>query len=124
MRQRGDPLTTVFRKDGTLADTVEDIEEALLLHNEDILKRREHPEEYREIHNMKKQLQQTLMGEQMKTFKSLSFEDYMAVVNKVMTKKKAMFQEFRDTSPRFKIMIYHLLKYIYESEDFPEEFSV
>ena len=40
MAERGDPLSSVFKKDGTIADTVEEIEETLLKHNEDILKRK------------------------------------------------------------------------------------
>ena len=55
-------------------------------------------------------------------FKTITIDDYLKAVDKVITKKKSMFEDFRDASPKFKAMIYWLLRKIYEEGDIPEEF--
>ena len=109
-------------KEGNLADTREGIEEVITRHNENLLQRKPHSKSYEEIHNMKKKLMETLVETEIKVFKSFTINDYINVVNKVYDKKKEMFANFRDSSPKFKVLIFYILKKIYEEEDIPPSF--
>ena len=122
LKEGGEQLRAMKTKEGNIVDTKEDILEVLLRHNEDLLKRKEHPAEFKELHNMKKKLQDKLQSMNIKEFKTLTIDDYLKAVDKVFTKKKSMFEDFRDASPKFKAMIYWLLRKIYEEGDIPEEF--
>ena len=122
LSERGDPLFSMKTKTGDIADTKEMIEDVLLRHNQDLLQRKEHPPQYREIHLMKKRLLETLTEIEIKDFNTLTMRDYLKILDKVYTKKKEMFSSFLDSSPKFKVMIYWLLKKIYEDEEIPESF--
>ena len=122
MKEGGEQLRAMKNKEGKIVDTKEDILEVLLKHNEDLLKRKEHPAEFKELHNMKKKLQDILQSMNITEFKTITIDDYLKAVDKVFTKKKSMFEDFRDASPKFKAMIYWLLRKIYEEGDIPEEF--
>ena len=108
--ERGDPLFSMNTKTGEVADTREKIEETILKHNEEILMRKEHSKTYSQIHQMKADILKTLQETQIEIFKSLTFEDYIAVVEKILEKKKEIFIEYIDSSPKFKVMIFIYLK--------------
>ena len=122
MAERGDPLFSMRTKSGDLADTKEMIEDVILQHNKDLLKRKDHPPAYKQIHNMKKQLLDTLLQTEIKEFNTFTFRDYLKIVKKVYVKKKPMFNTFMDSSAKYKVMIFWLLKRIYEEETIPESF--
>ena len=121
--ERGDPLFSMNTKTGEVADTREKIEDTILKHNEEILMRKEHSRTYADIHQMKVKILETLQETQIEVFKSLTIEDYITVVDKILEKKKEMFSEFIDSSPKFKVMIFLYLKKMYESEDIPDSFK-
>ena len=123
LAERGDPLFSMNTKTGDVADTREKIEETILKHNEEILMRKEHSKSYSQIHQMKVDIIKTLQETHIETFKSLTIEDYIAVVDKILEKKKEMFSEYIDSSPKFKVMIFLFLKKMYESEDVPDSFK-
>ena len=123
LMERGDPLFSMNTKSGEIADTREKIEDTILKHNEEILLRKEHSRTYAEIHQMKVKVLETLQETQIEIFKSLTIEDYISVVDKILEKKKEMFAEFIDSSPKFKVMIFLYLKKMYESEDIPDSFK-
>ena len=122
LAERGNPMYATNMKNGLLADTKEAIEETLLHHNEELLGRKKHPPQFQELHQMKKDILGTLLETDIPDFKQLTMEDYIAVLNQIYIKKKPMFQMFIESSPRFKVMIFWLLKLIYEQEEIPESF--
>ena len=63
--------------------------------------RKEHARDYKDLFDMKKQLLDTLMETQMGAFKNITINDYLAVVDKVLEKKKPMFDEFIESSAKF-----------------------
>ena len=120
--ERGSPLFQMNTKGGDLADTREEIENVILKHNQELLQRKQHSLNYKQIHKMKKDVLDTLLETQISEYNTFSFRDYVKIVNKIYLKKKPMFQAFRDSTPRFKAMIYWILKKIYEDETIPEDF--
>ena len=120
--ERGDPLHVLTAEDGSIMDTKELIEDTLLLHNKNLLSRKEHAKPYSELHQMKRKLLDTLKETEIEEFESLTMDDYLKVVNKVLIKKKPMMMDFIDSSPRFKVFIYWILKLVYDTEQIPEEF--
>ena len=71
---------------------------------------------------MKKKLVDTLKETDIQEFNTLTMID-LKILDKVYVKKKEMFSDFRDSSPKFKVMIFWLLKKIYETEEIPESFD-
>ena len=122
LAERGDPLYAMLNHQGDLADTREEIEEVILKHNKDLLARKPHPLSYQEIFKMKKDVLDNLMATEITEFNTFTFRDYLKIVNKVYEKKKPMFDQFRDSTPRFKAFIFWILKKMYEEEEIPEEF--
>ena len=107
---------------GDLADTREEIEDVLIKHNKNLLERKPHPLSYQEIYKMKKDVLDNLLETEIEEFNTFTFRDYLKVVSKVYQKNKPMFQEFRDSTPKFKAFIFWILKKIYEDETIPEDF--
>ena len=120
--ERGDPLHVLMAEDGSIMDTKELIEDTLLLHNKNLLSRKEHAKSYSELHQMKRKLLNTLKETEIEEFESLTLDDYLRVVNKVLTKKKPMMMDFIDSSARFKVFIYWMIKLVYDTEQLPEDF--
>ena len=71
---------------------------------------------------MKRKLLNTLKETEIEEFESLTLDDYLRVVNKVLTKKKPMMIDFIDSSARFKVFIYWMIKLVYDTEQLPEDF--
>ena len=71
---------------------------------------------------MKKKLLDTLLETEIVEFNTFTIRDYMKILNRVYEKKKPMFSDFIDSSAKYKVMIYWLLKRIYEDEEIPENF--
>ena len=120
--ERGSPLLQMNTKGSDLADTREEIENVILKHNKELLQRKPHPLNYKQIHKMKKDVLDTLLETQINEYNTFPFRDYMKIVNKIYQKKKPMFQAFCDSTPWFKAMIFWILKKIYEDETIPEDF--
>ena len=71
---------------------------------------------------MKADVLQNLLETEIDEFNTFTFRDYIKIVNKIYEKKKPMFDQFRDSTPKFKAFIFWVLKKIYEEENIPDNF--
>ena len=99
--------------------------ESILDYNEEVLKKKEEVSD--EIAKKRDERKEAInffkLVEDGQTEEPLLWEDYMAVVRKVMTVNKGCYKDFTLAGPRWKTVMFELFQKIYITEQIPEDFK-
>ena len=123
LSERGEELFSIFNSDGKLMETKEEILEALSEYNENLLSRKEHDDNWKELFQMKKELTDNLTETEIKTFNTLTHEEFLKAIDKIRKKDKQLFKPFLKASPTFQASFFYVIKAIYEEELMPGDFN-
>ena len=123
-KERGRETNAIFDENGVLQEEKEDIVDAILRYNANLLGRNEHPRSFKELAELKKKLMDTLTEAEIWKFDTITEEEYVRAVKKITRKHKNMFLDFIESGPEFKVLIFYLLRRIYEEEDIPDDFFI
>ena len=107
-----------------MVENKEDILEVLMKYNQVLLGRNQHLPEYEELAKLKRQISETLEKGEIEEFETLKEEEWEEIVEKIKKKGKSMFQDFIQSGEEWKNLWYHVIKRMYEEEQFPESFLV
>ena len=122
LEERRQELSAMYNSEDIIMEDKESILNELMKYNEELLSRKPHSERFQEVFKLKKKMVEAIESMEIKKFETISEEEFATVVRKIKSKKKAMFDDFIQSGPVFKHLIYHLVRTIYESEEVPEEF--
>ena len=109
---------------GNVAVTREEVVDMLLDHNEKLLGRQEHPEEFKEIATLKVKLMEELVETNLDEFEAFSKEEFNLIVKRIERKNKRMFHDFIESGEEFKELIFKIVKFCYEQEVIPNSFQI
>ena len=124
MSERGEEMFSMFDKNGELHETRDEILSVLTEYNDKLLGRDEHKPDFKEIHQMKVDLMETLKETRIENFSTLTENEYIRAINKIRRNKKPLFKVFLSSSHRFQAVMFLIIKDIYESEEIPESMMV
>ena len=97
-------ITMIDPKTGEVVHNKESISDALLNYNEELLKRGDHSDNFKEVIVLKKKIVDLLMEEERRDdFNDITQAEYLKIVNKIMTKNKRMFEDIwsQDNIPEY-----------------------
>ena len=119
--QEHEELTSIFNKEGFLVETKKEIDQALADYNESLLSRKSHPEDFKKLHELKKEIVEKYITKDCDDNDTVTEEEYIRVLKKIHFKKKGLFNDFLKASTRFKAAFYWVIKAIYDEEDVHED---
>ena len=120
LEERKQELSAMYNTEGEVMEDKDNILNELMKYNEQLLSRKPHNERFQEVFQLKKKMVETLEKTEIKFFETITEEEFAEVVRKIKKKNKAMFQDFLQSGPVFKHLIYHLTRVIFETEEVPE----
>ena len=111
----------MFNENGTLVEDVDGVTEILTRYNEKLLSREAHPDEFKDIFNLKKETVEMLSKTKIEHFNILTPEEYLKAIRRITIKGKGMFKQFLKMSFRMQAVFFFIFKAMYEQEILPEE---
>ena len=122
MEERRQELSAMYNSEDVVMEDKDSILKELMKYNEELLSRKPHAERFQEMFRLKKKMVEAVEEMEFDRFETITEEEFSTVVRKIRSKKKKMFEDFLQSGPVFKHLIYHLTRTIFESEEVPEEF--
>ena len=114
---------TVDKNTGKVLQTRDEIFKYVLDYNREVLAKEDAQGEWQEVEQAKIRDTRLLAEEDdEESLKPLNFEDYIAVVEKVVRVKKAVYNDFVFAGPKFKFTMFSLMQRIYVLEEIPDCF--
>ena len=124
LEERNQEVSAMEDKDGNMANTRQGMIDVLMEYNEDLLNRKEHPADFKEIFELKKEMMDMINVTDFHKYETITPEEFEEVVKKIEKKNKAMYTDFIQSGPEFKRLIFLITKKIYETEEIPESFLI
>ena len=124
LKERGQECFSMIDENGNLCEDKESVIDLNLRYNSKLLGREHHPPQFQELFKLKKQLMEMVTEANIINYDTVTEYEYIKVVKKVCFNKKNMFMDFIESGVEYKVMIFHILKRVYEEEDIPESFHV
>ena len=121
INRKQEDMFAMLNEDGQLVTTESEIKKVQTIYNQTLLSRKPHPEEFKEIHDFKKEALDLLEATSL-TMEPPTMVQYIDVLNKVYAKNKNMFREFMSTDISFKNLIFKILCRIFETGEIPDSF--
>ena len=121
LNERGEEAFAMFDENGTLVEDVDGVTEILTRYNEKLLSREAHPDEFKNIFNLKKETVEMLSQTKVEHFNTLTPDKYLKAIRRITIKGKGMFKQFLKMSFRMQAVFFFIFKEIYEQETLPDE---
>ena len=127
MAQRGDMVSSLKDPDtGRIVETRAEVYRATVRHNEIVLSQYDdQPEAFKKLTEFKMMYVDWAKEQESIDPKddTIYLEEYMSTMRELVDRNKSVYQEMKKWGPRFRVVVYWLMRKIYETEQIPSEFN-